>query len=411
MHTGKLRSWGASEASVDAARAGEQEPSQTFLEELLGGRFHGEPMDRHIGHQVHAAEVVLPCQELSGTLGFFMERLGFRLEVISPADDPSMAVISGHGLRIRLERGPGAPGVLRLSYRDLQRDEEELIAPNGTRIVLARAEPPLVLPPAKPSFVVSRLGEGAVWKQGRAGMAYRDLIPGRQGGRYGASHIRIEEGGPVPDYVHFHQVAFQMIYCYRGWVELVYEDQGPAFVLREGDCVLQPPEIRHRVLECSSGLEVIEVSSPAEHPTFAEHDMALPTESVWSERDFRGQRFVRHEAARARWSPGRLTGFESRDLGIAAATRGLAGARVARRSGPTEDTPSSHDAELLFVFVLKGAVALAFEERATERLASGDSFVLPAKMSHALVDCSVDLELLELSFPAAFATQRQIRAR
>jgi hypothetical protein len=41
-----------------------------------------------------------------------------------------------------------------------------------------------------------------------------------------ASHIRIPDGGPVPDMVHFHKVGFQLIFCIKGWVDVVYEDQG-----------------------------------------------------------------------------------------------------------------------------------------------------------------------------------------
>ena len=52
-------------------------------------------------------------------------------------------------------------------------------------------------------------------------------IPDRLGGSaIIASHIRIPEGGPVGDSVHFHRVGFQLIFCYKGWVEVVYEDQG-----------------------------------------------------------------------------------------------------------------------------------------------------------------------------------------
>ena len=80
----------------------------------------------------------------------------------------------------------------------------------------------------------------------------------------------------MPDYVHRHRVRFQLIYCYRGSVRVVYEDQGPPFVLQAGDAVLQPPEIRHRVLESSAGLEVIEVSCPAEHETLADLDWSCP---------------------------------------------------------------------------------------------------------------------------------------
>lgn len=353
---------------------------------------------------IRAAEVLLPCAELDPTLAFFTERLGFRIETISPADDPAEALIAGHGLRIRLLRGaPGAAGVLRLACDDpaaFAGGAAELRAPNGTRIELVSTACELVLPPAQPSFVLSRSGDGACWVSGRAGMHYRDLIPGRQGGRFLASHIRIPAGGPVPDYVHFHRVRFQVIYCHRGWVRLVYEDQGPPFVLQAGDCVLQPPEIRHRVLECSPGLEVIELVCPARHDTCADHELALPTPHVRPERTFAGQRFVRHEAAGAAWQPWRLAGFECRDTGIGTATAGLAGARVVRPRGARPRQACAHDAELVFLFVLRGSLALEHEGGGSERLAAGDALVLPAGYQHALGDLSGDLELLEVSAPA-----------
>ena len=49
-------------------------------------------------------------------------------------------------------------------------------------------------------------------------------------------------------------------------------------MMREGDCVLQPPGIKHRVLESSAGLEVIEVACPAEHETTRDHEIDLPTD-------------------------------------------------------------------------------------------------------------------------------------
>ena len=92
-----------------------------------------------------------------------------------------------------------------------------------------------------------------------------------------------------------------MIYCKRGRIKVVYEDQGPPFWLETGDCVLQPPEIRHRVLECTAGAEVIEVSMPAEHETWVEHKITLPTAELKPDRDFSGQRFMRSVAAEAYW--------------------------------------------------------------------------------------------------------------
>jgi quercetin dioxygenase-like cupin family protein len=353
--------------------------------------------------QVQAAQIVLPCAEIDATLGFFTERLGFRVEAIYPADDPAVAVISGYGARIQLERGgKGAPGVLRLLVRQ-PAGATELTAPNGTRIELVEADPPVVVPEVRPSFVVSENGE-ASWGTGRAGMLYRDLVPDRQGGSFIASHIRIPQGGPVPDYVHFHKIRFQMIYCYKGWVRVVYEDQGPAFVLQAGDSVLQPPRIRHRVLESSPGLEVIEIGCPANHETFADHDLALPTPTLRPGRDFEGQRFVRHQAAAADWLPFRLEGFECRDTGIAAATQGLAGARVARPNANPSSRPLRHDAEFLFTFVLEGALTLHAEDERARRLGPGAAFVLPAGMRYAFSECSKELQLLEVALPATFET-------
>jgi quercetin dioxygenase-like cupin family protein len=347
---------------------------------------------------IEAAEVVVACSELDATLRFFTEQLGFRVDVIAPADDPSSAVIAGHGLRIRLERGGrGAPGVLRLVCRDpaaVAGGATELTAPNGTRVELVAADPPLAVPPLRPSFVISRNDAEARWQVGRAGMRYRDLIPDRQGGRFIASHIEIADGGPVPDYVHFHKLRFQLIYCYRGWSRLVYEDQGPPFVLHPGDCVLQPPRIRHRVLESSAGHEVIEIACPAYHETVADHDLALPTQALRPDRDFGGQRFVRHVAADASFQ--REGGALVRDLGLAAATAGVVGARVLRR-GATP--PRRHDAELYLLFVLEGAAVLQCDRR-SHRLTRGSAVVVPGGVDHALVEPSDDLELLEVVAPA-----------
>lgn len=228
------------------------------------------------------------------------------------------------------------------------------------------------------SVEVSRAAD-ARWEVGRAEMLYRDLVPERDGGRLIASHIKIPAGGPVPDWVHFHTVRFQIIYCWRGWVEVVYEDQGPPFRLEPGDCVLQPPRIRHRVLECSPGLEVVEVASPAEHQTAADPALELPTAAVRPERAFDGQRFVRHQAARARWE--RRGDLEQRDLGIAEGTGGLVSARAVRLLAPTAlDGP-------LLAFVLAGSDA---------EVGPGDAFHLPAGRA---ITAGAGLELLLVQLP------------
>ena len=366
-------------------------------------------MDMKTFPRADAAEIVLPAPDFDATVKFFTERLGFRLDAIFPADDPATALVSGHGVRLRLERsGSGAAGTLRLLARDpaaLARafgsGATVVTAPNGTRIEFAAEDPPYALPPERPSFVLAKMSGAAGWGVGRAGMLYRDLIPDRQNGRFIASHIRIPEGGPVPDYVHFHKIRFQMIYCYRGWVRLVYEDQGPPFVMQAGDCVLQPPEIRHRVLESSPGLEVIEIGCPAEHMTCVEHAMPLPNGTLNRAHDFGGQRFVHHVAAKAEWKPWRLAGFSARDIGIGAATDGLAGVKVARVSGTPAGETVRHGGEFLFLFVLEGGATLTADGHGAQRLDTGDAVTVPRGLAHRLSDCSADLELLEVSLPAA----------
>src|SRR5262249_58242589 len=102
---------------------------------------------------------------------------------------------------------------------------------SGTRSDAGTRAAAFVIPPLVPSYVVSKLDDASSFTVGRAGMCYRDLIPDRQGGRFIASHIGLGEGGVVPDYVHFHKLRFQMLYCLRGWTRLLYEGYGPAFVL------------------------------------------------------------------------------------------------------------------------------------------------------------------------------------
>src|SRR5262249_39759729 len=247
-------------------------------------------------------------------------------------------------------------------------------------------------------LVVTKSGGADAWATGRAAMQYRDLIPSRLGGRFVASHIRIPEGGPVPDYVHSHRVRFQMIFCKAGWVKLVYEDQGPPFVMQAGDCVLQPPQIRHRVLEASPGLEVIEIGCPAMHETFADHDLSLPNDRVNPDRVFSGQRFVRHTAASSNWRPWKIAGFEARDTGIAAATGGLAGVAVIRSSG-SHSGALAHDGEFLFFFVLQGRLGLRNRELGSHQLREDDCCVIPAGAKFELTS-EPGVEFLAVVLPA-----------
>jgi quercetin dioxygenase-like cupin family protein len=343
------------------------------------------------------AEVQLPCSDLAPAHEKVQGRLGFRIETIFPADDPQVASLSGYGLRLRLAPGDGDPGLIRLAA-EAAAGERTLTAPNGTRVELVDPDPPVAVPPLTPEFVITRAGDGPESGVGRAGMLYRDLIPSRLGGRFIASHIAIEQGGPVADWVHFHKIRFQMIFCRRGWARLVYEDQGAAFLFQAGDCVLQPPRIRHRVLESSAGFEVVEIGCPALHETLADYDMALPTETLAPGREFGGQRFLHSVAAETPWTEHGTTGFERRETGMARATGGLADARVIRPAGARAFTAPPHRGELFFGFVLEGSVTL--EHAVAHPLGPADAFVIPAGEPWGLSGASDDLELLEVILPA-----------
>ena len=86
-----------------------------------------------------------------------------------------------------------------------------------------------------------------------------------------------------------------MIFCRKGWVYVVYEDQGESILLQSGDCVMQPPEIRHKVLRSSDNLEVIEVAVPSKHYTIIDHKLALPTDKLNRNRLFSGMKFCHFE--------------------------------------------------------------------------------------------------------------------
>jgi len=367
---------------------------------------------------IRAAQVVVPCTDLDASIRFLTGQLGFKVRLIMPSEAPALAVLTAHGCTLRLQAA-SAEAITPLQLRllcDMANLPPGALAtlygPDGLRVEIADAHAPVDVPPGTQEFVLTRLAGPESWGVGRAGMLYRDLIPSRLGGRFVASHIMIPHGGPVPDYVHFHRVRFQVIYCKAGWVQLVYEDQGEPFILNSGDCVLQPPEIRHRVLESSSGAEVVEIGCPAIHETLGDPEMMLPTGACLPERNYQTQRFVRHVVALATWAPSRLPGFEARDTGIARATEGLGGVRVLRpASGPGQTAPDAgalgasgaHAGEFVFIFVLGGTTRLSGDALGTHALGAGDSCVLPAGADYQLA-ASPGLELLEVTLPAILPT-------
>jgi len=344
------------------------------------------------------AEVLLPTDELRDDLPFYTETLGMQLDSIYPADDPSTASFSGHGLRVCIDKHANvSTGTLRILTDNIEgfaNGATSLVAPNGTRIEIAALTPRVEQPATQHEFVVRRLKDEAPWVIGRAGMHYRDLVPSRLGGSIIASHIRIPDGGPVPDMVHYHTVGFQLIFCLKGWVDVLYEDQGDMMRLEAGDCVTQPPKIRHRVCHASSDIEVLEIGVPAEHVTTIDHDFILPNGKGDTNREWDGQTFVHHIKSNANWQAHRIPGFTCRDTGIFKGTNGVASIVVARYDNGSPPA-TSHNADINFSFVMQGKVTLSANDQTTYDLEAGDAFVVPPGTNTQFSRCSDNLEILE----------------
>ena len=304
--------------------------------------------------------LVLASSDLSADVDRLVNG-GFRLEMITPADSPRIAELSGHGLRVRIDT------TVELSTKQAPADHDDL--------------------------------------KGRAGMYYRDLLPDRDGGRVIASHITIPGTGPVNDYVHHHEIDLQFLYVVRGQVKVVYEDQGEPFWMSAGDCVLQPPHIRHQVLESVNDCEVFELASPSQHPTFVDHDLVLPTATLNPDRDFGGQRFMFDKSADETWLPA-SAGWEQRILGVSEASNGAGSGRLLRAhssedtTGP-EATPSeisiAHDEALTLLFGLDGICEFAPDATSGARtFSSGDTISLRPGSPGTLLSKGEPCSILEV---------------
>jgi uncharacterized RmlC-like cupin family protein len=128
-----------------------------------------------------------------------------------------------------------------------------------------------VVKPLRPmqSFVVSHFGPDAFEGGLRSYAQYRDL--GIAAATQGLARAHVIKMIPPCDPAvvskrHYHDVAFQMIYVLKGWIKGEYEGQGEA-TMREGSCWLQPPRIKHKVLDYSDDCELLEVILPADFAT------------------------------------------------------------------------------------------------------------------------------------------------
>jgi len=120
----------------------------------------------------------------------------------------------------------------------------------------------------KQTFVASHLKDAKFETGLRRYAQYRDLgIAKATGGRAVAHVIRMIPPC-IPEEVskrHYHDVDFQMIYVLKGWMKGEYE--GEVVTMHAGSAWLQPPKIKHTVLDYSDDCEVLEIILPADFET------------------------------------------------------------------------------------------------------------------------------------------------
>jgi uncharacterized RmlC-like cupin family protein len=118
-------------------------------------------------------------------------------------------------------------------------------------------------------FTVSHLNDADFKRDGlRTYALYRDLgVAAASGGLCQAHVIRLLS--PCTDEVrkrHQHDVELQLIYVLQGWVKNEFEGEGVQ-MMSAGSCWLQPPGIRHTVLDYSADAELLEIIVPADFKT------------------------------------------------------------------------------------------------------------------------------------------------
>jgi hypothetical protein len=120
------------------------------------------------------------------------------------------------------------------------------------------------------------------------------------------------------------------------------------------------------------------------------------------------QRFVISHHDEAAFAKDGLRDYSSyRDLGMAAATGGLAQAHVIRMTAPFRPELSQrhhHEVQFQMVYCLKGWFQTEFEGVGVRRLEAGSCWLQPPGIRHTVVGWSDDCELLEIILPAEHAT-------
>jgi mannose-6-phosphate isomerase-like protein (cupin superfamily) len=124
------------------------------------------------------------------------------------------------------------------------------------------------------------------------------------------------------------------------------------------------------------------------------------------------QRFSVSRAEGAVYQTGLRSFMEYRDLGIADATHGKVRAHVIRIK---KDGPGAHDlhttglhqhlCDFQMFYVLKGWIRFVYDGHGEHTFREGDCVLQPAAIVHNELECSDDVEVLEIYSPAVHETK------
>jgi mannose-6-phosphate isomerase-like protein (cupin superfamily) len=124
------------------------------------------------------------------------------------------------------------------------------------------------------------------------------------------------------------------------------------------------------------------------------------------------QRFSVSRAEGAVYQTGLRSFMEYRDLGIADATHGKVRAHVIRIK---KDGPGAHDlhttglhqhlCDFQMFYVLKGWIRFVYDAHGEHTFREGDCVLQPAAIVHNELECSDDVEVLEIYSPAVHETK------
>jgi len=116
--------------------------------------------------------------------------------------------------------------------------------------------------------IVNHLGPDSFRKDGlRPFFEYRPLgLEKLTSGKVGAHVIRAIPGQHPDAPRHSHALDFQFVYVLKGWVIFEYEGYGQHRLVA-GSTVYQPPGVRHKEIDHSDDLELIEITMPADFET------------------------------------------------------------------------------------------------------------------------------------------------